>query len=48
MSMAINGASRKLELPPGGSADIVSANDYGPEAHFSFESYLIAADALCL
>ena len=29
-----------LALPGKGSADIVSANDFGPEAMFSFENYL--------
>ncbi len=31
---------QSLALPPGGSTDIVSANDYGPEAYFSAQSYL--------
>ena len=30
----------KLDLPPGGSTHIISTNDYGPEAYFSFESFL--------
>src|ERR1043166_1475037 len=30
----------KLDLPAGGSTHIVSANDWGPEAQLSFESYL--------
>ena len=30
----------KLGLPPGGSTHIISTNDYGPEAYFSFESFL--------
>jgi prolyl oligopeptidase len=30
-----------LELPPNGSTSIVAANDYGPEAHFRFESFLV-------
>jgi len=30
----------KLPLPPNGSAHIVSADDWGPEAQFAFESYL--------
>ncbi len=30
-----------LALPAGGSATIVSANDYGPEAFFRFESFTI-------
>lgn len=29
-----------LALPPNGSPGIVSANDYGPEAMYSFENYL--------
>jgi prolyl oligopeptidase len=29
-----------LTLPPGGSADIVAANDFGPEAMFTFQNYL--------
>ena len=29
-----------LDLPGQGSADIVSANDFGPEAMFSFQNYL--------
>ncbi len=32
--------SRTLTLPPGGSTDIVSANDYGPQAYFSAQGYL--------
>src|SRR5476649_1020509 len=31
---------RRLALPSGGSTDIVSANDYGSEAHFSEQGYL--------
>ncbi|HKU64695.1 MAG TPA: prolyl oligopeptidase family serine peptidase [Rhizomicrobium sp.] len=31
---------RVLNLPGQGSADIVSANDFGPEALFSFQNYL--------
>ncbi|HEY2070312.1 MAG TPA: prolyl oligopeptidase family serine peptidase [Rhizomicrobium sp.] len=31
----------KLDLPAGGSTHIVSANDWGPEAQFRFESYLM-------
>ena len=34
-------AQRKLDLPPGGAADVVSVNDFGPEALFNFQSYLI-------
>ena len=30
----------KLDLPPGGSTSIISANDYGPQAYFGFESFL--------
>ena len=35
-----NGAwsDTKLDLPPGGSTGIVAANDWGPEAQFTFES----------
>ncbi|MDE2133444.1 MAG: S9 family peptidase [Alphaproteobacteria bacterium] len=33
-------ADSKLDLPPGGSTHIISTNDYGPEAYFSFESFL--------
>jgi prolyl oligopeptidase len=32
-------ADKVLPLPGQGSADIVSANDYGPEAMFSFQNY---------
>lgn len=32
---------RKLDLPSNGSTAIVAANDYGPEAHFRFESFLV-------
>jgi prolyl oligopeptidase len=31
---------KKLALPSGGAADIASVNDFGPEAMFSFQSYL--------
>jgi prolyl oligopeptidase len=31
----------RLDLPEGGSPGIISANDWGPEAEFSFESFLI-------
>jgi prolyl oligopeptidase len=31
----------KLDLPDGGSAGIISANDWGPEAEFYFESFLV-------
>jgi len=30
----------KLALPPGGSTTIVSTNDWGPEAYFSFQSFV--------
>src|SRR5262249_11122697 len=30
-----------LSLPPNGSTSIVAANDYGPEALFRFESFLV-------
>lgn len=30
-----------IALPSGGSADISSVNDYGPQTYFSFESYLV-------
>jgi prolyl oligopeptidase len=29
-----------LALPPGGSPGIVSVNDYGPEAYFTYQNYL--------
>jgi len=29
----------RLDLPTGGSTHIVTANDWGPEAHFNFESF---------
>jgi prolyl oligopeptidase len=32
---------KKLNLPGGGSTHIVSTNDWGPEAQFTFESFLI-------
>jgi prolyl oligopeptidase len=31
----------KLDLPDGGSAGVVSANDWGPEAEFNFQSFLV-------
>ncbi|MEO7190342.1 MAG: prolyl oligopeptidase family serine peptidase [Vicinamibacterales bacterium] len=31
----------RLELPPNGSTSIVASNDYGPEAQFRFDSYLV-------
>ncbi len=33
-------ADNKLPLPDGGSAHIISTNDYGPEVYLSFESFL--------
>jgi prolyl oligopeptidase len=33
-------SDKALALPPAGSADIVSANDFGSEAMFSFQNYL--------
>ncbi len=33
-------SSTRLDLPEGGSADIVSTNDDGPEAQFRYESFL--------
>jgi len=30
----------RLDLPPGGTTEIIAANDWGSEAQFSFESYL--------
>jgi prolyl oligopeptidase len=33
-------ANTRLDLPEGGSTHIISTNDYGSEALFSFESYL--------
>ena len=30
----------KLALPKGGSTAVVSANDWGPDAHFTYESFL--------
>jgi prolyl oligopeptidase len=32
--------SARLNLPAGGSTSIVSVNDWGPQAYFSFESFL--------
>jgi prolyl oligopeptidase len=34
-------SERKLDLPPGGAADVISVNESGPEALFNFQSYLI-------
>ena len=34
-------SNRKLDLPLGGAADVVSVNESGPEALFNFQSYLI-------
>ena len=33
-------SSHQLPLPPGGSTTVVAANDWGPEAQFTFESFL--------
>ena len=33
-------SDRRLSLPRGGSTAIVSSNDWGPQAYFSFESFL--------
>ena len=33
-------SDKKLDLPSGGSASVISTNDFGPEAYFSFESFL--------
>ena len=33
----------KLDLPSGGAAHVASANTYGPEAQFQFESFLVPA-----
>lgn len=33
-------ADKKLPLPDGGAASIISTNDYGPEVYLSFESFL--------
>ena len=33
-------SDKVLALPGQGSADIVSTNDFGPEAMFSFQNYL--------
>ena len=30
----------KLALPPGGSTGVVATNDWGPEAQFTYESFL--------
>lgn len=39
---AANGAwsNTRLALPKGGSTTIVATNDWGPEAHFTYESFL--------
>lgn len=34
-------SDRKLDLPAGGAVDVVSTNDYGSQALFNFQSYLI-------
>ena len=33
-------SDKKLNLPGGGAAHIISTNDFGPEAYFAFESFL--------
>jgi len=33
-------SNTRLDLPTGGSTHVVSANDWGPEAQFSFQSYI--------
>jgi len=33
-------SDKKLDLPSGGAAHIISTNDFGPEAYFGFESFL--------
>jgi prolyl oligopeptidase len=33
-------SDEKIDLPGGGSAQIVSTNDWGPEAYFTYESFL--------
>ncbi|MDE2184242.1 MAG: S9 family peptidase [Alphaproteobacteria bacterium] len=33
-------SDKKLDLPTGGSTHIISTNDYGPQAYFSFEGFL--------
>ena len=33
-------SDKKLPLPAGGTAGIISTNDFGPEAYFSFQSFL--------
>ena len=38
---AVRWTDRTLGLPPNGSTSIVAANDYGPEAQFRFESFLV-------
>jgi prolyl oligopeptidase len=35
-------ADKKLPLPDGGSANIISTNDFGPEVYLSFQSFLKA------
>jgi prolyl oligopeptidase len=40
-SGAVRWTDRTLGLPPNGSTAIVTANDYGPEAQFRFESFLV-------
>jgi len=38
-----NWSSENLELPPGGSTHIISTNDFGGEAYFSYEGFLTPA-----
>jgi prolyl oligopeptidase len=33
-------SDKKLDLPPGGSAHIISTNDYGPEVYLEYEGFL--------
>lgn len=35
-----NWSDVKLDLPPGGSAGVSATNDFGPEAYFSYQSFL--------
>ena len=41
-------SDEKLDLPSGGSTHIVSTNDWGPQAYFTYREFPDAADALCL
>ncbi len=36
-----NWSDRKLDLPSGGAVEVVSVNEFGPEALLNFQSYLI-------